>query len=437
MPNQNDTIKSNVVKIEDNGAFLQSGVLWMPSEESEVAYVFTVKHGIEKSTPTNIRFWHGSNEFDFPVSKVLFHSDNAIDTAILVISNCGLPVSPFAFLALHDLEALGNKESMTVPLQVLGYPAIRCSVGYPGPNQQHYFPCSIDNPYENESTRTFLASYDSSARISPTDPEADLEGFSGGGLFARIQNVVFLCGIYCGTPTEAVHNRDITLLSLRAIQEICSDYNLPPINFQPLIPDSLSKHLGLCLCELGSDHILKDCLQEVSRCNFTELIRTSCGQCNPCEYGEHFYLCDRFQQQMLNSSALINYHNVDFKDDEALKVLKSEEYHEVRIICSDVRPTRVFELIRFLKQDYLGRNNLSENTLILWTGKERCKQSHASCTRTEYQNIICDIAKAPQNPLDFSDVNEAPEQLAVINVPYILDEMEANPKAFSDFVDRM
>lgn len=438
MPNQNDTIKSCVVKIEDNGAFLQSGILWVPSEESEIAYVLTVKHGIENSTPSNIRFWCGDVGLNHPIIDVLFHPNKEIDSAILTIPNHELPVSPYACLTLNDLKALINKESATVQLQVLGYPVIRCSGVYPGPDQQHYFPCSIDNFYQNESSQTFMAFYDSHARISETDPEADLKGFSGGGLFAKIQNVVFLCGIYRGTPTEAVHNRDIIILSLLAIQEICSENNLPSINFQPLTPGSLRKHIGVCQAELGSGHILNNCLQEVSRCNFTELIRASCGQCNPCEYGEHFYLCDRFQQQLLNSSALLSYHNAVFDEHEALKVLKGQEYHEVRVICSDVRyPTHVSGLIRALKQDYLGNNKLSENTLILWAGKERCKQLHASCTRKEYQNIICDIAKTPQNPLDFSDVNEAPEQLAVINVLYILDTMEVNPRAFYDFVSRM
>ena len=171
--------------------------------------------------------------------------------------------------------------------------------------------------------------------------------------------------------------------------------------------------------------------------NFTELIHASCGQCEPCEYGEHYYLCDRFQQQLLTSSALLNFHNAGFDEKEALKVLKGENHHEVRVVCSDVRPAHVSGLIRALKQDYLGRKKLSENTLVLWASKERCKQSRASCTRAEYQNIIGDIANAGPGASDFSDVNEAPKQLAVVNIPYILDEMETNPNAFSDFVNRM
>lgn len=437
MPSQNDTIKSCVVKIEDNGTFLQSGVLWMPTEESEVAYVLTVTHGINEYTPSNIRFWRGNIEVNLPVSKVLFHPDNVIDAAILIIPNSGLQVSPYAFLALHDLKALLNHESPTFQLQTLGYPELRCTGVYPGPNQQHYFPCAIENFYENESSRTFMAFYDRDARISENDPDAELKGFSGGGLFAKLRDVVFLCGIYPGIPTDAPHYRDFTVISLRAIQEICAAHNLPLSDFQSLIPDSLLKHLRVCQGELGSGHILKDRLQEVSRCNFAELIRTSCGQCNPCEYGEHFYLCDRFQQQLLNGSALLKHHNSRFNEHETLKVQKGEDYHDVRVICSDIRPTNVSGLIRALKQDYLGKNKLSENTLILWASKERCKQSSSSCTRAEYQNIISDIARASQNSLDFSDVNEAPEQLAVMNVPYILDEMETKSNAFSDFVNGM
>lgn len=437
MPSQNDIIKSCVVKIEDNGTFLQSGVLWMPSEESEVAYVFTAAHGINECTPSNIRFWHGNVEFNLPVSKVLFHSDKEIDAAILIIRNRELPASPYAFRALIDLEALLNKDSATVQLKILGYPESHCSGDYPGPNQQHYFPCAIENFYLDERSRTFIAFYDSDARISPNDPEADLKGFSGGGLFAIIHNVAFLCGIYRGTPTKTAQNRDITVLSLRAIQEICVTNHLSTLDFQLLIPDSLHKHLGICQREMNSDHILIDYLQDVSRCNFAQLIRTSCGQCNPCEYGEHFYLCDRFQQQLLNSCVLLRHHNSRFNEHETLKVQKGEDNHDVRVICSDVRPTNVSGLIRALKQDYLGKNKLSENTLILWASKERCKQSSSSCTRAEYQNIVSDIAKAYLNSLDFSDVNEVPEQLAVVNVPYILDEMETNSNAFSDFVNGM
>lgn len=437
LPNQNYTIKSCVVKVEDNGTFLQSGVLWIPSEESEVAYVFTVAHGINGHTPTNIRFWCYTEEFILPVNKVLFHPDNVIDVAILIIPNSGLPVSPYTFIALQDLEALVNHGSPTTQLQTLGYPELRCSGSYPGPNQQHHFPCGIENFYENESTRTFMAFYDGGARISEIDPDAELKGFSGGGLFAKFRDVVFLCGIYPGAPTEAVHYRDFNVLSLSAIQEVCATYSLNIPDFKPLTPDFLRKHLGVCQGELGLGHILNDCLQEVSRCNFTELIQTSCGQCDPCEYGKHFYLCDRFQQQLLNSCALLSYHNAHFNEHESLKVFKGQDYHEVRVICSDVRPTSVSGLIQALKQDYLGKNKLSENTMILWASKERCKQSSSSCTREEYQNIVSDITKAYPNSFDFSDVNEAPEQLAVINVPYILDEMEANPNAFSDFVSIM
>jgi hypothetical protein len=302
LPSQIDTIKSCVVKIEDNGAYLQSGVLWTLNEASDVAYVFTVAHGIKENKPSNICFLRDNVELNLPVSgEPLFHPDKSIDAAILIIPNNGLPVSPYTLLEMHDLEALLNKDSTAVQLKVLGYPESRCSGSYAGPNQLHYFPCVIDNFYENESSRTFIAFYDRDARISEVDPEAELKGFSGGGLFARIQNVVFLCGIYLGTPTEAARNRDINVLSLRAIREICTEHNLPLPDFLPLIPDSLHKHLGFCQYELGSVHILKDCVREISQCNFTKLIQTSCGQCNPCEYGEHFFLCDRFQQQLLNS----------------------------------------------------------------------------------------------------------------------------------------
>lgn len=439
MPNQNDTIKSCVVKIEDNnGAFCQSGVLWIPAEESEVAYVFTVTHGINENTALNIRFWCGTEEFFLPVEKVLFHPDKAIDAAILIIPNRGLSVSPYTFLALKDMEALVNCESMTGQLQVFGYPELRCLGGYPGPNQQHHFHCAVDNFYENGSSQTFMAFYDKDARISETDPDAELKGFSGGGLFATLQNVVFLCGIYPGIPTEAAHYRDFTVLSLRVIQEICSAHSLSLPDFLPLIPDSLRKHLSVCLDELGSDHILKDCLQGVSKCHFTELIQTSCGQCTPCGYGEHFYLCERFQQQLLYSSALLSNHNAGFDEHETLKVQKEGgANHDVRVICSDVRPARVNELIRALKQDYLGKNKLSEDTLVLWLTKEGFKSSESNCTRVAYQNIISDIAKARPHSLDFSDVNEAPERLAVMNVPYILDEMETDSNAFSDFINEM
>lgn len=437
MPNQNDTIKSCVVKIEDNGVFCQSGVLWMPDEESESAFVFTVAHGIKEYTTLNIRFWWGVKEVELPVEDVWLHPDREIDAAILIISNRGLPVSPYAFLALHDLEALVNHEFTTVQLQIFGYPEKRCLGDYPGPNQQHHFPCAIENFYENESSGTFIAFYDSHARLSVTDPDAELKGFSGGGLFATLHNVVFLCGIYPGIATEAAHYRDFTVLSLRVIQEICSAHSLSLPDFQPLIPDSLRKHLSVCQLELGSDHILKDCLQGVSKCHFTELIQTSCGQCTPCGYGEHFYLCERFQQQLLYSSALLSYHNAGFDEHETLKVQKGGANHDVRVICSDVRPARVNELIRALKQDYLGKNKLSEDTLVLWLTKEGFKSSESNCTRVAYQNIISDIAKARPHSLDFSDVNEAPERLAVMNVPYILDEMETDSNAFSDFINEM
>ena len=50
---------------------------------------------------------------------------------------------------------------------------------------------------------------------------------------------------------------------------------------------------------------------------------------------------------------------------------------------------------------------------------------------------FCDIAKARPQSLDFSDVDEAPERLAVMNVTYILDEMETDSNAFSDFINEM
>jgi hypothetical protein len=437
LPNQNDTIKSCVVKIEDNGAFCQSGLLWLPAEESETAYVFTVTHGIKEYTALQICFWRSAEEISLPVEKVLFHPDREIDVAILTIPNRGLPVSPYTFLALDNLEPLVNRESKIGKLQVNGYPELHCLGDYPGPNQQHHFPCAVENFYESRSTQTFMAFYDRDARISETDPDAELKGFSGGGLFATLQEAVFLCGIYRGIPTEAAHNRDFTVLSLRTIQEICSAYSLPLPNFQPLIPAYLRKHLGICQRELGSDHILKDCLQGVSKCWFTELIQTSCGHCAPCDYSEHFYLCERFQQQLLNSSALISYHNAVFDEHETLKVKKGEVYHDVRVICSDIRPARVSELIQALKQDYLGKNKLAENTLILWASKEGFKRSAPSCTRAVYQNIISDIAKARFATFDFTDVNEAPERLAVMNVQYILDEMETDSNAFSNFINEM
>ncbi|ACL74451.1 hypothetical protein [Ruminiclostridium cellulolyticum] len=282
-----------------------------------------------------------------------------------------------------------------------------------------------------------MAFYNRDSRISESDPDAELKGFSGGGVFALLQNTIFLCGIYPGVPSDAVHYRDFNVLSLQAFQETCASNFLPIPDFQPLIPDSLRKHLFVCQSEIDVGHILKDYLQDVSRCNFSGLICSSCGHCNPCEYGEHFYLCDRFQQQLLKSSALLSHHNDGFDEHEALKVKKGEDYHEVHIICSDVRPTHVSGLIRAIKQDYLGRNILPENSLILWASKERCKQSLSNCTRAEYQNIISDIARAYPNPSDFSDVNEAPEQLAIMNIPYILDEMETNSNAFADFVNRM
>lgn len=430
-------IKSCVVKIENNGMFLQSGVLCLPSEESEVAYVFTVRHGIQGYTPSNVCFWRGAVEFNLPVNEILFHPDDAIDAAILIIPNKGLLISPYSLLALDDLEALVKHGCLTTRLKTLGYPALRCSSSYPGPNQQHHFSCRVENFYENVSSRTFMAFYDRDSRISESDPDAELQGFSGGGVFAFVQNTVFLCGIYPGVPNDAVHYRDFNVLSLQVFKEICALNNLLIPDYQPLIPRSLRKHLYICQDEMDVDHILKDHLQDISRCNFSELVRTSCGHCDPCEYGEYFYICDRFQQQLLKSSALLSHHNEGFDEHEALKVKKGEDYHEVRIICSDVRPTNVSGLIRALKQDYLGRNMLSEESLILWASKERCRQSHSNCTRAEYQNIVSDIARAYPSSLDYSDVNEAPEQLAIMNVPYILDEMEMNVYAFSDFINRM
>lgn len=427
------------MKIYSQTGFCQSGVLWVPSDNSDNVFVFTVSHGILGcAEQLNIDFWQNSGEKNLLVNKVLFPPDSSIDCAVLIIPTRSMHLLPstYELLTLNDYEHLANDVSSPTVMQFWGYPKLR--LGYTSSNQLHHFPCVAgDEISEDENTKTFIVSYDDRSRLDPSDPNPELEGCSGGGLFATLNDKIFLCGIYRGTPTEAGHYRDLSFISLHTFQDICIKNGIPFPSYQSLVPDSLKKQLRICQDEISKEHVLNDSLLDVSDYNYAKLIHSSCGKCIPCEYKAYFYLCDQFQQQLLYSSALLRYQDNSFTVCEPLKVHIGEECYDVRIICSDIRPARVSKLIQALKQDYLGENMLSENTLVLWVTKEGFRGIESSCTRSEYKKIVRDIADVRLNRFDYSCVNEAPEQLAILNVSYIVYKLESDPNAFYDFLKRM
>lgn len=427
-------LKKYIVKIYDKEQYQQSGILWVPSCESEDAYVFTAKHGIEHHYDLNIHVIEEDQETNIPVKKVFFHKESKIDAAVLVISSTSFVSSPFSLLAVDVFASVYNDS--LVEKQVLGFPEIRVKY-YTGISQQFRLPCINREPPKCDTLKKFIVNYDINSGISLTDPESQLKGISGGGLFAKIKNTMFLCGIYLGSPTASVPYNDLNILSLQAIKEILEAQKITILNFKELVPTSLQNHLGYCKHVLTPNHVLSESLKIVSECGFKNIIETSCKHCNPCNYKHHFYLCDRFQQQLLKSSALLHYHNLDFNDCDDLKVVTRNKEHKVQIICSDITPSFIERLIKALKEDYFGDNKLDEDTLVFWATKEAYNHHSAFCTREKYKNIVADISNLNYISHDYTDVNLAPERLAIMNVPYIINELGCNPNAFSEFLEEM
>lgn len=264
MPNQNNIINNQIVKIYNQTEFCQSGVLWVPPTSNNDVYVFTVYHGIKNYIEhLTVNLWQSSRGRTLPVSKVFF--DQSLDCAILIIPTCGLTllVSTYELLTFSDFQQLANDTSFPEVMQFWGYPELR--IGYNSSNQLHHFPCIPgDGISEDEETKTFIVSYDDRSRLDPSDPNQELGGCSGGGLFITLNDKLFLCGIYQGTPTEAGHYRDLTFLSLHSFQGLCIENGIPFPPYQSLIPDSLKKQLGICRAEISEEHVLNGDLLDAS-----------------------------------------------------------------------------------------------------------------------------------------------------------------------------
>lgn len=429
-------IKRVAVRIEGKitdgrNDILGSGILWRPDEESDYDYVFTAAHVVEglNESVCVIRYLDdigNENSIEIKNTNICKHqnflkNENASfenDIAVIRFNKLSLNILSYYF---QDSEGIPSGDI----LKFRGFP--ECI------NDKDSFKLSAKSDegsfLENDKyINKFSYSISEKANINLADRNSELIGFSGMGLF--LEKTRSLIGIHSyGVKNDAPFNQ-VLGMSANLIIEVCEykKWDLP--KFKDNIDGELNDCINFFIDEIKNQYLKNIMINEVVLKNYTNIIKSdSCGCSKECTKSIPEHKCICFRGNLLILLSILKYMESNLEDEE-LNIIYNSEYYPVKYICSEgvgvISRIGIGNFIESLKTDYLCKNIIKDNTLIIWSSEKSTRDS-LRISNEEFKNILpdikCSLISNNEVPFDIRKGFTLTKSLSVIHINEIIEHI--------------
>lgn len=432
-------MKRVAVRVEAKGkdggnSILGSGVLWRPHCESEYDYVFTAAHVVEElnGDVCVIRYLNDKENEEFievenaDICKhpgFLQHTNKSCEKDVAVI-RFNKRSSDFISYYFLDADFIPGGDRLIFR----GFP--ECV------NDNESFKLSAKTGEgtfgENDkNVHKFKYHISSTENLNITDRNRELKGFSGMGIFTNNVQSITLIGIHSyGFKNDAAFNT-IIAMPVNLITEICENngWDIPQIENE--INGNLTDSIGFFCSEIKNKILNNIMLQDVVLQNYTKTIKSgNCGCSKECPKGIAEHKCEWFRGNLLILLSILRYLGSNI-DSQELHIAYRSECYPVKYICSEgmgtVARVKIQNFIESLKTDYLCKNKIKNNSVIIWAS-EKSAHGELIISRNEFENILpditCSILSDPSTDFDIKIGFGSMKALSVIHINEIIDRID-------------
>ncbi|EKS4344802.1 trypsin-like serine protease [Clostridium botulinum] len=427
-----DKLKNISVKFEQIGEFsgkskcIGSGVIY--KTESEYDYIFTAAHVVNGISALQIRYLDIDNKEqilrintnDISMHKNYIpsendkHGDVPPKCDIAVIRCCKLNTK----IDLYRLRRMSNI-NYGEKIEFLGYPFVQeqsdslLNLSYLHSEESKYIDKDID-------VKKFNYRIGNDANINPVDRNEELEGLSGMGLFTYENNQLELIGIHSFGVGINVSNGICVGMMIELAEDVCKDKGWDIPEFKYKVRGNFKECLDYFSAEI-EDKNLKKIMYQLLNKDKNELISDNfCGNSKVCDFGPFPYKCSYFINNLFIIACILKFINTDIDiDNPMIKINEKDIY--VKYICSEGENVQgsvtMKDFVRSIKTDYLNREQVKNNSLIIWNCKNNAWREMI-CNKSSFDNIVGNIMDELIRDYDFDVIkgNLHPQKITIIHV---------------------
>ena len=297
------------------------------------------------------------------------------------------------------------------------------------------------------------------SNIDNSDKNAELEGFSGSGIFAEIDSEPVLIGIHKGALGQNVARGNLIGTVADCIRKICQIKGCELPEKSNEINGNLSDRKeyfmeNVCDSDLAENFddyrkvlsLLNDILkQDVA----PKIDSAFCDFCEECEHKTNYHKCIYFRGFLLSLLVFLKIINEEIS-------LNSEEISKLNeipiyFVCSEGKggsrrdkqtQLKLSHFIYALKSKNLLTYNLKNKCIIIWGSERMPRDDQRKCGCAKYKNILRDVTRIPQSDLDITTVYSEAQPQAIIHINEIINmlrsgEIEHMKEKFTEYIKEL
>ena len=435
-------IRKFTVRIEkicdenEKNDILGSGVLWRPANTTSLYdYVFTAAHVVDKLVTNNekdrciVRYLDDNdNEQYTSIEEIALHLgyqklDNGAlnnDIAVIKCSKTNTTINSY-----YLVEPMGNEDNDRVLFR--GYPNCTYTDESFKLSAQSAGGIIKETAYELGKFKYQIDPIE--LPLKDFDTNNELVGFSGMGIFVDKTQEILLTGIHSYGVGEEVPYNMVVAMCPRLIIEICVEKNWDIPQYGSEIKGNLGDCISFFEDEVENVNLTNIFYDELIGMDFKRIICcSSCGYTKECVKDIPKYRCSCFRGNLLILLCILRYVNGEIPESELYVRLGNERY-PIMFICSEGTGVsariQMKHFINSLKTDYLWKNKVKENSLIIWAS-QNAVTGELEFSKTKFEKILPDIRRniaqaGVKNGVDIKQGIIIPPTISIVHIDEIKD----------------
>ena len=412
----------------ENKNILGSGIWWQPNPNSQYVYVFTAAH-IFSEENISISYIDKDQKYrcvrvdrgDIAIHKELFLEDGKLPMNDVAVIRCKrekiMNIELCSYKFLKPENTIDNKEII-----FRGFPDVLNDKSFVMSNKK------IDAIRENIDRVSKRFTYSLSTGLNNVERDEEMIGISGAGIFLNSTDEILFLGIHTNGVGVNAGLGTFSGMSCELIYDICKDMRWDEPKFVCDICGNLKDCAKNFLDEINNDELVEIMYKLIDE-NFDYVFKCDfCGNSKECESNITPHECTIFRNSLLIVLCILKYLNKSVDFEKPIINLKSKLI-PVKYICSDgdldLSRFSIESFIRSLKTDYLMRNKVEDNTLIIWNTKKQIRGEQV-CSSQKFKKIISDIKGEFLYGTGFDILKgfSQPKELSIININELLNSIE-------------
>lgn len=423
------------VRLEDKCNIIGSGILWQENETSNNVYIYTAAHVVENKDKITINYIteeKKSKKVEVLKDNIKIHEkyenledqDVKFDVAIIKIDRNKLDKLKYIY---YDIET-EMKKNINNDIILRGF-SKKFNV-----KEIKLSGTCLKGEFENIDTdlKAFTYILNKDIQIDLSDRDEELEGFSGAGIFKKHGKNLTLVGIHSGGLGSNSALSKILAMSVELLLDICMMLEYPVPKGTQVINGFLIDAVKNFEMEIRDDNLL-DIMDELIKNDFSHVIKAGfCKSSKKCKLINQEHCCQIFRNDLLIFVCLLKYINesVDYKN-PCIKI--DEDNICIRYICSEgdecYSRINMQQFIRSIKTDYLNKNKVENNSIIIWGSEKSISGNQHYCGYDQFKNIVSQINQYSNDEkpgVNIIDGIRHPRRLAIISMNEILSKLQGN-----------